>query len=117
LRPAALAILPVECSPRGSSRSTRLSRSSCCLGRCTCGRVWGSGSGAGAGAGSGLSATGGASPYRAWHAAHITIGSPSPGRSTLNRRQWRPDRQTAQCRPARSISARSSALTAINTSR
>jgi hypothetical protein len=35
----------------------------------------------------------------------------------LNRRQWRPDRQTAQCRPARSISTRSSALTDIYTPR
>lgn len=107
--PAALAILPVECSPRASSRRAFFTRSSRSAGGRSC--RGGAGGAAGGGAASRLSGTGGAFPWRARHAAHMTTGWPPSGRTTSSSRQRRPERQIAQRRPARSISVMSSALT------
>jgi hypothetical protein len=106
--PAALAILPVVCSPFGSSRSTLLTRSSRCGARRSGMAALGSAAPAGgASIRSRPSRPGGASPYRARQAGHMTSASPPSGRTTENSRQRRPVRQTAQRRPARSIAARS----------
>jgi hypothetical protein len=66
--------------------------------------------GAGSAAGADLRPTGGSSPNRARQLGHRTTGSRPSGRTTSNRRHPRPEWQTAQRRPAPSISVRSSVV-------
>ena len=69
--------------------------------------------GAGSGAGSDLRPTGGSSPKRARQPPHKTTGPRSAERTISSRRHARPEWQPPQRRPARSISVRSSALSAF----
>ena len=120
LRPAALAMRPVECAPAGRVRKASLSRSSPCGDDGRCGRrgrvgVAGfAGATAGfAGATGGVLGAGGSDTIcvnRGRHAGHVTSGSRPSGRSTSSRRHLRPVLQPEQRRPACSMSVRSSAV-------
>ena len=70
-----------------------------------------SGPGAGLDRGARLGSGAGSSAKRARQLAHTTTGSPSAGRTTSSRRHRRPEWQTLQRRPPRSISVRSSVFT------
>ena len=112
LRPAARAAVAVENEP-GSLRSAARSRSG--LSSVRRSSVRGVGGervcvAAGSGSGAGLSAVGGSSSKRARQLPHNTTGSRPVGRTISNRRHLRPEWQTPQRRPARSISVRSSTL-------
>jgi hypothetical protein len=110
LRPAARATIAVE-NEAGILLSAGRSRSGRCSPRG--GLATGAGSATTTGAGSdtaaGLCPTRGLSPKRARQLPHRTTGSRSGGRTTSKRRHPRPEWQTLQRRPARSISVRSSA--------
>ena len=112
-RPAARATIAVE-NERGISASAapRRSPAGCASRLSACGLGGGSepvSGGADSGAGL-LRPIGGSSPKRARQLPHKTTGSRCGGRTTTNRRHPRPERQTPQRRPARSISIRSSPL-------
>lgn len=109
-RPAARAIIAVENEP-GISRSAVRRRSRPGLvwpfSACGAGGKTGEASGT-AGSGAGLRPIGGSSPKRARQLPHKSTGSRPGRRTTSNRRHPRPERQTLQRRPARSISIKSS---------
>ena len=112
LRPAARAAVAVE-NESGSLRSAARSRSGLSSVRRSSVRGVGGESvsvAAGAGSGAGLFVVGGSSPKRARQLPHNTTGSRPAGRTISNRRHLRPEWQTPQRRPARSISVRSSTL-------
>ena len=114
LRPAARAAIALENEP-GILRSAARRRSGRRSVRGSPTRGFGSESGlaaagAGSGAGSGVRPTGGSSPKRARQPPHKTTGPRSAERTISNRRHARPEWQTPQRRPARSISVRSSAF-------
>jgi len=117
VRPAARAAIALENEP-GILRSAARRRSGRRSVRGSPGRGFGSeigfgAAGAGSGAGSGLRPTGGSSPKRARQPPHKTTGPRSAERTISNRRHARPEWQTAQRRPARSNSVRSSALISL----
>jgi hypothetical protein len=108
-RPAARATIAVENKP-GISRSAARRRSRpglvWPLSACAFGAGTGAASGR-AGSGAGFRPIGGSSPNRARQLPHKTTGSRPGGWTTSNRRHPRPERQTPQRRPARSISIKS----------
>ncbi len=109
--PAAFAIRAVAYSPRGSSPSAFFSRSSRGSDRRTASGAFGCVTD-GCAACRAMRA-GGVCPYRARHAGHMTTGSRPSSRRTSKPRHLRPDRQTPQRRPLRSISIRSSLFKGI----
>ena len=117
LSPAARAAIAVENEP-GILRSAARRRSGRRSVRRSPACVFGGESGlgaarAGSDAGAGLRPTGGSSPKRARQLPHNTTGSRSAGRTNSNRRHPRPEWQTPQRRPARSISVRSSVSVSV----